>query len=308
LNTYSTRIKTSLPLTKWLADPFTLATLAVYVLALIGLFLAAGTLRSALLLGLGTALLSGIAVTATRGHRPPPVDVIRPQAELWPALVWYGVVFLLAVLTSAGGLEVVNQFTNWLFLVMVPAGLLMRVRGGRLALRATLRSVGLTRRGLKEGLKVAAIVGPLTVPVVYVVGEQQRAAIDMMLRQPLQTMASFLVSFALALLTAGIVEEFFFRGVLQSRLASHLGSKWRGLVIASFLFGLFHLPMCYYSPYEPAHGNLVWALASVIVEQGAMGVLLGVLWARTHHLAAPLLIHALINGLAWMTTAKIGGI
>jgi membrane protease YdiL (CAAX protease family) len=296
----STKIKTLLPLTKWPTDPFTLATLAIYVLALIGLFSAVGTLWSALLLGLGTLLLSGITVAVTRGRRPPPVDVLQPQAELWPLLVWYGLVFLLAVLTSAKGLEVVNQFTNWLFLVMVPAGLLMRVRGGRLALRATLRSVGFTRKGLKEALRVAAIVGPLTLPVVYVVGKQQRAAIEMMLRQPLQAMASFPVSFALALLTAGMVEEFFFRGVLQSRLTSYHGSKWRGLVIASLLFfGLFHLPMAYYSPYEPTHCNLVWALASVIVEQGTMGILLGVLWARTHNLAAPLLIHALINALAW---------
>ena len=227
MNMYSTRIKTPLPITKWLTDPFSLAALAVYVLALIGLFSAARTLWSALLLGLGTVLLSGITVAVTRGRRPPPVGVLRPQAELWSALVWYGVVFLLALFTSAKGLEVVNQFANWLFLVMVPSGLLMRVRGGRLALRATLRSVGLTRRGLKEALKVAAIVGPLTIPVVYVVGEQQRAAIDMLLHQPLQAMASFLVSFVLALLTAGMVEEFFFRGVLQSRLASYFGSKWR---------------------------------------------------------------------------------
>jgi hypothetical protein len=40
---YSTKIKTLFPLTKWLTDPFTLATLAIYVLALIGLFSAVGT-------------------------------------------------------------------------------------------------------------------------------------------------------------------------------------------------------------------------------------------------------------------------
>jgi membrane protease YdiL (CAAX protease family) len=305
---HSTRTRALLPLTKWLTDPFTLAALAVYVSALIGLFSAVGTLWSALLLGLGTVLLSGIAVAVTRGRKPHPVDVVRPQAELWSTLVWYGGVFLLALFTSAKGLEVVNQFTNWLFLVMVPLGLLALVRGRGLALRATLRSIGLTRKGLKEALKVAAIVGPLTIPIVYVVGEQQRAAINMMLRQPSQAMASFLVSFVLALLTAGIVEEFFFRGVLQSRLASYLGSQWRGLVVASFLFGLIHLPMYYYSPYDPTRGNLVWVLASVIVEQGMMGVLLGVLWARTHNLVAPLLVHALINGLAWMTAVNIGAI
>jgi len=294
------------PFAKRLIDPFSFAALAVYVLALIGLFSTAETLWPVLLLGLGTALLSGIALAVTRGSMPQPVDVVRPPVELWSALIWYGIVVLLAAFTTAQGFELVNQFTNWLFLVIVPFGLLVLTRGRGLALRATLRSVGFTRAGLKDALKLAAIVGPLSIPVLYFAGDQQRAAIQMIFHEPFQAIGPFLTSLALALLTAGFVEEFFFRGVLQSRLASYLGSEWRGLLVASVLFGLFHLPMYFFSSFEPTHGNFVWALAGVIVEQAVVGILLGVLWARTHNLAAPLLVHAFVNALAWMTALEIG--
>jgi membrane protease YdiL (CAAX protease family) len=267
------------------------------------------------------------------------VDVAQPWAELWLTLVWYGVVILLATLTSAIRLELVNQFTNWFFLVIVPFGLLLIARRRGLALRATLRSIGITHTGLKDGLKLSAVIVPLSIPILYVVGEQQRAAVEMVLHRPLQALVSFLVSFPLSLLTAGFVEEFFFRGVLQSRLARCTGSEWRGLLIASLLFGLFHLPMYFFSPFEPTHGNLLWALAGVITEQAVglfhlpmyffspfepthgnllwasagviteqavMGILLGVLWVRTHNLTAPLLVHAFTNALALMTMVKIG--
>lgn len=294
------------PIARRLTDPFVITALAVYVLALVGLFFTARILWAALLLALGTALLSGIALVVTRGRMPQSLDVIRPKAELWLPLIWYGIVALLAAFTTAKGLELVNQFTNWLFLVIVPFGLLVLTRGRGLVLRATLRSVGFTRTGAKDALKLAAIIGPLFIPVLYLVGDQQRAAIQMVFHKPLQAILPFLVSFVLALLTAGFVEEFFFRGVLQSRLAICTGSEWRGLLVASLLFGLFHLPMYFFSPFEPTHGDFIWALASVITEQAVAGVLLGVLWIKTHNLAAPILVHAFINALAWMTTLKIG--
>jgi len=291
---------------KKLTDPFTIVAVVVYVLALTGLFLTTNALWSALLLGLGTALLVGVVLFATRRRTPQSVDVAQPWAELWLTLVWYGVIILLATLTSAIRLELVNQFTNWFFLVIVPFGLLLIARRRGLALRATLRSIGITHTGLKDGLKLSAVIVPLSIPILYVVGEQQRAAVEMVLHRPLQALVSFLVSFPLALLTAGFVEEFFFRGVLQSRLARCTGSEWRGLLIASLLFGLFHLPMYFFSPFEPTHGNLLWASAGVITEQAVMGILLGVLWVRTHNLTAPLLVHAFTNALALMTMVKIG--
>jgi membrane protease YdiL (CAAX protease family) len=221
-------------------------------------------------------------------------------------LIWYGLVILLATTTMVNGLELVNQFTNWFFLVLVPLGLLVLARTRAVSLRTTLRSVGLTRTGMKDAMRLAVLIMPLSIPLQYIVGKQQRAAIRMIFHTPLRAGVSFLTSFVLALLTAGFVEEFFFRGVLQSRLAARLGSEWRGLLVASFLFGLLHLPMYYFSPFEPTHGNLVWTIANVIAEQTVAGLLLGVVWVRTRNLIAPVLLHAFIDAIAMMSVLKIG--
>lgn len=282
----------------------TLAALVIYGLALTGLFLITHVLWPALLLGLGTAVLCGIVWVATRRQTLLPMAVIRPRTETWLFIIWYGIVILLDAFTRAGGIELVNQFTNWFFLVMAPVGLLVVIR--RSGLRDTLRSVGFTRSGLKDALKLTAVVIPLSTPILYVIGEQQRAGIQLIIRQPLQAIEPFALSFVLALLTAGFVEEFFFRGLLQSRLAFYLHSEWRGLLVASLLFGLFHLPLYLYSPFEPTRGNFAWALTSILTEQAVTGILLGALWARTHHLAAPVFLHAFINALAWMTNLQIG--
>lgn len=93
------------------------------------------------------------------------------------------------------GLELVNQLTNWFFLVIVPFGLLVLVRGSDSAMRDTLRSIGLTRAGLKEALKLAMVIGPLVIPILYLIGDKQRAAIQMIFHEPSRALISFFVSF-----------------------------------------------------------------------------------------------------------------
>lgn len=291
---------------RWWRDPLFILTLVPYTLALIGLSFTPGSLWSALLLGIGIVLLSGMVLVVTRGQMPASLDIVRPRAELGTALIWYGLILLLAAFTNARGIELVNQFTNWFFLVIAPVGLLTLTRRHGLAWRATLRSAGFTRQQLTTALKLALWVGGLLVPVLYFLGERQRAAIQMAFKDPSGAALAFSASFLLAVTTVGFVEELFFRGLLQSRLAACLGSEWRGVLGASLLFGLFHLPMYFFSPFEPTQGNLVWALASVITEQAIVGVLLGVLWARTHNLVAPVLVHAFIDAMAMMTVLRIG--
>lgn len=289
-----------------LTDPYLIITSIIYVLALTGLCFTPSPLSSALMLGLGVALLSVIVVFITRKQITGPLDIVRPRAELGAMLIWYGLVFILAIATNARGIELVNEFTNWFFLVVTPVILLVIVRRRGIAMRAILHSAGFRPEGLKIALKLAGLIGLLLIPVLYLVGQQQRAAIQMVFREPQRAAIAFSISFILALMTSGFVEEFFFRGVLQTRLTVCIGSEWCGLLVASLLFGLFHLPMYLFSPFEPTHGDLLWAVTSVITEQAVLGVMLGVLWARTHNLAAPMLVHAFINAIAMMSTLKIG--
>jgi membrane protease YdiL (CAAX protease family) len=47
---------------------------------------------------------------------------------------------------------------------------------------------------------------------------------------------------------AGIVEEFFFRGLVQARVAALTGSEWTALVVMALIFGLAHAPGFYLRP------------------------------------------------------------
>jgi membrane protease YdiL (CAAX protease family) len=73
---------------------------------------------------------------------------------------------------------------------------------------------------------------------------------------------------------SAIAEECFFRGLLQPHL---------GLVASSLVFGVAH--------FVPRRDLAPWALFAV-----AAGLLLGALFATTGNLVAPIVAHALING------------
>jgi membrane protease YdiL (CAAX protease family) len=289
-----------------LADPYNIIAAMLYFAALIGLAFVSGSVWPALLLGFGVMLLSTIISLVTKTQVPQIFAVTWPQLQLWLVLIWYGLVTLLAAISLANGVELVNGFTNWFFLVLAPLGILALTRGPGKSLRDILLTIGLTRAGLKNALRLALLIIPLSIPLLYVIGEQQRASIQMFFQNPLNALSSFLISFVFAVFTASFVEEFFFRGILQSRFAAYLGSEWRGLLIASFLFGLIHLPMYYYSPFEPTHGNLIWSISSIVTEQMVAGILLGIVWMRTHTLIAPVLLHGFINAMAMMAVLKIG--
>jgi len=79
---------------------------------------------------------------------------------------------------------------------------------------------------------------------------------------------------AVLALASGVGEEAFFRGALQPRV---------GLVAASLVFGLAH--------FVPRREFLPWTAFSV-----AAGFLLGALFEATGNLVAPVVTHALVNG------------
>ena len=99
------------------------------------------------------------------------------------------------------------------------------------------------------------------------------------------------------LLEVGLVEEFFFRALLQERLASVLGSRWGGLVAGALLFGLVHAPGFYLRPARTMellgdHPSLLMAVGYAVVMTSVAGLLMGMLWMRTKNLAVVILVHA----------------
>ena len=98
-------------------------------------------------------------------------------------------------------------------------------------------------------------------------------------------------------LEAGVVEEFFFRVLLQTRLTAVLKSELGGIVLMALLFGLAHAPGLYLRSsltHEGlgAHPSLLMATGYSIVVTSVAGFFLGVLWARTRNFALVVVVHA----------------
>ena len=93
--------------------------------------------------------------------------------------------------------------------------------------------------------------------------------------------ARFLPAFLFNLGIGGLPEEFWARGLMQTRLERVLKGAWRGALVAAALYGLMHAPA-----YVRAYGS-DWprVLAACLGRQGLMGVAFGYLWLRTRSLA-----------------------
>ena len=99
------------------------------------------------------------------------------------------------------------------------------------------------------------------------------------------------------LLEVGLVEEFFFRALVQSQLAAAFKSEVSGIVLMSLIFGLAHAPGFIFRHAGEleglgAHPSALDAIAYSIVVLAVSGITFGVIWARTKNLFALMLVHA----------------
>jgi membrane protease YdiL (CAAX protease family) len=96
---------------------------------------------------------------------------------------------------------------------------------------------------------------------------------------------------------AGLIEEFFFRALIQSHMAAAFKSEVSGTVLMSLIFGLAHAPGFIFRHAGEVEGlgsnpSALDAVAYSIVVLAISGVTFGVIWARTKNLFAVMLIHA----------------
>jgi membrane protease YdiL (CAAX protease family) len=99
------------------------------------------------------------------------------------------------------------------------------------------------------------------------------------------------------LVEVGLVEEFFFRALLQSRLSALLRSEVAGVMLMALLFGLAHAPGLHYRTAATLEGvgpSPSWsvAIAYSIAMISVTGIFLGVLWARTRNILVLIIVHA----------------
>ena len=95
----------------------------------------------------------------------------------------------------------------------------------------------------------------------------------------------------------GLVEEFFFRGLVQTRCAAWFKSEVSGVALMALLFGLAHAPgfILRHAGLEESIGpdpSPADAIAYAIVILSVGGIFFGIVWARTKNLWAVMFIHA----------------
>lgn len=89
----------------------------------------------------------------------------------------------------------------------------------------------------------------------------------------------------------GPVEEFLFRGALQTRLSLLLGGGW-GLVLSALAFGAWHVGTN--AKFE-THGDLIGGICAGIAGQAPYGLAFGLIFQRTRNLVAGSVFHMLLD-------------
>ncbi len=89
----------------------------------------------------------------------------------------------------------------------------------------------------------------------------------------------------------GPVEEFLFRGAVQTRLSLLLGGSW-GLVLGALTFGVWHIGAN--ARFETG-GDILSAACAGIASQAPFGIAFGLIFQRTRNLLAGSVLHMLID-------------
>jgi membrane protease YdiL (CAAX protease family) len=163
-----------------------------------------------------------------------------------------------------------------------------------------LHTFGIQREGLRAlhrgHLPVVLVVGGAFVAFQYFFSgggasfrQEHFTAYQLLLGLPL--------CFIWLLVEAGLVEEFFFRALVQSRFAAGFKSEVSGIALMSLIFGLAHAPGFIFRHAGEVEGlganpSVIDAIAYSIVVLAISGLVFGVIWTRTKNLFAVMLIHA----------------
>jgi membrane protease YdiL (CAAX protease family) len=117
---------------------------------------------------------------------------------------------------------------------------------------------------------------------------------------PVQIALWSVLAFVWLAIEAGLVEEYFFRAVLQTRIERALRSRTGGIVVAALLFGLIHAPGLYLRGNLTGEDfarppSLLFAIGYAVVILSPTGLFFGVLWTRTRNLPLIVALHGLTD-------------
>ncbi|MFC4908611.1 CPBP family intramembrane glutamic endopeptidase [Actinomadura gamaensis] len=182
------------------------------------------------------------------------------------ALVGCAVAMAVAALFTGHGLAHIGL--KLVFLLAVPLLVLRLSRADRVA--------------LPEASRLAAAPAVL---VWFVLA--QLSPLRMPLPDDLPDPVALVVGSLVTLLTASVLEEFFYRRWLQTRLEA-LAGRWAGITMAALLFAAMH------SARIDASAPLL-GVATIVAVQGMFGLMLGYVWSRFRAMWAVVTIHVAAN-------------
>lgn len=245
--------------------------------------------------GLGLSL---VALWATRRAMPRNITVKNPRQES-ATLAGYLVIVVGFITWGLPGVRLISNqpvlqaalvtIAKLLVFVVVPFAL------WRVAWRYQVRQFVDLRAGV-SGHWRALIVLSLTLLALQAIFGRGRADLAALRPSGLELVVGAVLTSAWLFIEVGIVEEFFFRGLVQARVTALVGSEQVGLVVMALVFGLAHAPGFYLRPAATgevlgAHPSLLLAVGYSIVFTSVTGFFLGVLWIRTRNLVLLALIH-----------------
>ena len=247
------------------------------------------------LLGIGFSLAAWLL---TLGVEPLPCRVLQPDRELGTILTY------LLPLTAfiAFGFSAIHRFVpaepaDSLAILIAKLAVFVVIPAWIMVARFGYRLIQLAPMSAKVS-HMLVFVGMSLVLVVFqsVAGRGLRDIADAHVPADKLLFGMPLV-FLWLVLEVGVVEEFFFRVLLQTRLSAVLRSELGGIVLMSLIFGLVHAPGLYLRTSVTqeglsAHPSFLMAVGYSIVITSVAGFFLGVLWARTRNFLVLILVHA----------------
>jgi membrane protease YdiL (CAAX protease family) len=114
-----------------------------------------------------------------------------------------------------------------------------------------------------------------------------------------QLAVAFPLTFIWLFVEAGLVEEFFFRALLQSRIGVLFKCESAGIVVTVLLFALAHAPGLYLRGSsgegisEPM--SLEFWIIYCLINMSTAGIFLGITWTRTKNLYLVIGLHAITD-------------
>jgi membrane protease YdiL (CAAX protease family) len=285
-----------------------MGAIALYALAYLGSlmwlsaapgFEAGESLAVLLIFGVG---FSVAAYFATHGIAPASHPVEQPRKESFAVL---GYLALFAVLFLGYGLSAIKDaapdgrieetailVAKLVAMVALPALLFARLGYTRKELFGVLSRGAYPNKQLVRALLIMAAL-LLALQLMIGRGPARIAALE----QP-GWLIALAVPLALLWMTieAGLTEEFLFRVLLQTRLAAWLRSETAGVLLMALVFGLAHAPGYVLRGAHLMEGmggapDPLTAAAYSIVVVSPIGLMFGVLWARTRSLLLVVLLH-----------------